>query len=367
MAGLIIDQAGNLYGTASGGGQTNGCFSGCGVAFRLKPSSGGWILTPLYLFQGGQQSGLDGANPEARMVFAADGTLYGTTFDGGGNSCNTSTCGTVFKLSPPATACKSALCGWDETVVYRFIGPPHAGLPINGPLVFDQAGNLYGTARGGPEGYGVIYELTHSGGAWSEDDLADGGNPFTGVIFDTTGNLYGGNQGEGYGGIYQLVHSGSGWTMNPILTVLSGDTGGPPLGGLIFDDSGNLYGSMAGAGPNGGGTVFELSAGTWNFNLLYGLSGEEGPEESLTMDSSGNVYGTTWGDGAYDYGNVFKLSPSANGWVYTDLYDFTGGSDGAYPVSNVVIDAQGNLYGSASRGGSESCSNGCGVVWEITP
>jgi len=211
-----------------------------------------------------------------------------------------------------------------------------------------------------------------SGGTWSEDDLSSGDNPFTGVIFDTAGNLYGGNQGEGYGRIYQLVHSGSGWTMNPILTVLSGDTGGPPLGGLIFDNSGNLYGSMVGAGPNGGGTLFELSAGTWNFNLLYGLSGGGGPEESLTMDSAGNLYGTATYDGAYDEGSVFKLTPSQNGWIYTDLHDFTGGSDGGQPISNVVIDAHGNLYGTASRGGSGPCTsmydgNGCGVVCEITP
>lgn len=374
VAGLAIDHAGSLYGTASGGGKTNdGCETyGCGVAFRLKHSSTGWTLTPLYIFQGGQQAGLDGANPQARMVFAADGELYGTTYTGGGNRCNGITCGTVFKLSPPPTACRNVLCGWNETVVYRFSGNQHAGNPTAGPLVFDQAGNLYGTAGWGPDGYGVIYELTHSGGTWAEDDLAGGDNPFSGVIFDTAGNLYGANQGEGYGGIYQLVHSGSGWTMNPIFTVLGIDTGGPPADGLIFDNSGNLYGSMEGGGPNGGGTLFELSAGTWNFNLLYGLSGAEGPSESLTMDSAGNLYGATFGDGTYNAGNVFKLTPSANGWIYTDLYDFTGGTDGSHPVSNVVIDAQGNLYGTTAYGGSGPCtnmyySNGCGVVWEITP
>jgi hypothetical protein len=101
--------------------------------------------------------------------------------------------------------------------------------------------------------------------------------------------------------------------------------------------------------------------------VLYGFTGSEGPVESLTMDSTGNLYGTTWGDGTHFQGNVFKLSPSGSDWTYTDLYDFTGGSDGGHPVSNVVIDAHGNLYGTASRGGSEACSQGCGVVWEITP
>ncbi len=374
LAGLIADSAGNLYGTASGGGKTNdGCETyGCGVAFRLVRSGTGWITRPLYVFQGGFESGPDGSNPEARMVFASNGVLYGTTKYGGDFRCNDGSCGTVFTLSPPPTACKNALCPWTETVIYRFVGPPDAGIPVNGPLVFDHAGNLYGVALGGPESYGVIYELTRSGETWSEDDLSGGDNPFTGVIFDTAGNLYGGNQGEGYGGIYQLAHTGSGWTMNPILTVLSDDTGGPPLGGLIFDNSGNLYGTMAGSGPSGGGTVFELSAGTWNFNLLYGFTGGGGPEESLTMDSAGNLYGTAIYDGAYDKGSVFKLTPSQNGWIYTDLHDFTGGSDGGLPISNVVIDAQGNLYGTASYGGSGPCTsvyygNGCGVVWEITP
>jgi hypothetical protein len=152
LAGLIMDTTGNLYGTASGGGKTNdGCeTNGCGVAFRLVPSGTGWILKPLYVFQGGFESGPDGSNPEARMVFAADGVLYGTTANGGSYRCNNSSCGTVFKLSPPATACKSALCPWTETVIYRFQGNPYAGVPNGGPLVFDQAGNLFGVAGWGP-------------------------------------------------------------------------------------------------------------------------------------------------------------------------------------------------------------------------
>lgn len=371
LAGLIADGAGNLYGTASGGGKTkDGCVSyGCGVAFRLKRSGAGWVLTPLYVFQGGQQSGLDGANPEARMVFATDGTLYGTTVDGGGNNCNDSTCGTVFRLTPPATACKSALCGWDETVVYRFLGNTHAGLPNGGPLVFDQQGNLYGVANDGPTGYGTAYQLTNNGGTWSENDIASPDQSTAGLVFDNAGNLYGPNGT----GIYQLAHSGSGWQSNQIFYISDFSTqGGNPYGGVVLDSGGNIFASTTLQGPNGGGTVFEISAGTGNFTLLYGFAGHLGPEESLTMDSAGNLYGTTYEDGAYLYGNVFKLTPSAGGWTYTDLYDFTGGDDGRFPISNVVIDAQGNLYGTASYGGSGPCTNqyygnGCGVVWKITP
>ncbi len=364
LAGLIADRAGNLYGTASGGGQINGCQYGCGVAFRLKPSGSGWTLSPLHVFQAGR----DGGKPEARMVFAANGVLYGTTLEGGGNHCYNTTCGIVFKLNPPATTCRSTLCPWSETVIYRFVGVPYAGLPNGGPLVFDQVGNLYGVAAGGPDEHGVVYELTPSGGTWSETDLAGADNSTSGVVFDNAGNLYGSNSGEGYGGVYQLLHSGSGWTGHQLYSIIDVITDGyDTLGGVILDNAGNIYGSTVGEGPGNGGTVFELSAGTWNFNVLYGFNAGTGPEESLTMDSAGNLYGTTWGGGTQFKGNVFKLSPSSNGWIYTDLYDFTGGTDGEYPVSNVVIDGQGNLYGTASQGGSASCSGGCGTVWEITP
>jgi len=373
-AGLILDQAGNLYGTASEGGKNmDGCETiGCGVAFRLKHSSSGWTLTPLYIFQGGQESGDDGANPEASMVFAADGELYGTTYDGGGHQCNDISCGTVFKLTPPPTACRSALCPWNETVIYRFVGQPYAGNPNGGPLILDAQGNLYGVAGWGPDDYGAIYELSNNGGTWSETDLASADNSTSGVVFDNAGNLYGSNEGEGYGGIYQLVHSGSSWRVNQLFNVTEENQGSPINAGVILDSAGNIYAAGLGGGPNGGGTVFELSAGTWNYNLTYGLSGDEGPQASLTMDSAGNLYGTTYADGAYNYGNVFELTPSANGWIYTDLYDFTGGSDGRNPISNVAIDGQGNLYGTASRGGSGPCTNqyygnGCGTVWEITP
>ena len=163
LAGLIMDTAGNLYGTASGGGKTNdGCETyGCGVAFRLVPSGTGWILRPLYVFQGGFEPALTAPILKPGWSSPADGVLYGTTATmEAAITATTTTCGTVFNLSPPATACKSALCPWTETVIYRFVGPPNAGNPVNGPLVFDHAGNLYGVALWGPEGYGVIYELT---------------------------------------------------------------------------------------------------------------------------------------------------------------------------------------------------------------
>ena len=141
-AGLTMDRAGNLYGTATGGGS-----SGNGTVFKLSHKGSGkgsgWVLAPLYSFQGGN----DGATPIARVIFGPDGSLYGTTTYGGIQGCRFGydTCGTVFKLQPPPVACKTALCPWTETVLYRFTGGSDGGHPQNGDLLFDQSGTLYGT------------------------------------------------------------------------------------------------------------------------------------------------------------------------------------------------------------------------------
>jgi hypothetical protein len=364
LSGLIADRAGNLYGTANGGSITaGGCDGayGCGNVFQMKRVGSAWIFKPLYQFQGGA----DGGNPAGRVVFAPNGQLYGTTEHGGGNWCNSATCGTAFKLTPPANICRSTQCPWTETQLHNFTGPPQANWP-NGPVIFDQAGNLYGNAYGGPEEYGVAWELSPNGGSWTETDYSAGYVPRGGLTFDSAGNLWGVNLSVD-GGIYELTPSGSGWNFHQAFLMDFENDGGPPVGGLIFDSSGAIYGSNAYGGVNNGGTIFSWTPGSGNFEVLYSLSGTEGPNESLTMDAAGNLYGATFEDGAYNMGSVFKLTPGDGGWTYTDLYDFTGGNDGANPISNVVIDAQGNLYGTASHGGGGSCNQGCGVVWEITP
>jgi len=198
-------------------------------------------------------------------------------------------------------------------------------------------------------------------------------NPGGGVVFDSSGNLYGesaGAYGNGYGAIYQLSPSGSDWTEQIIYTFTANDDGFAPAGGLIVDSSGNLYGTTASGGHyyHGGGTVFQLtprSDGGWTFTTLYRLSGERncGPKDRLFMDASGNLYGTTYCDGDEAIGSVFKLTPSDGNWTYTSLHDFTGGSDGLYPRSGVILDAKGDLYGTASGGGTYNY----GLVWQITP
>ena len=368
FAGVTLDAAGNLYGTTSEKSESGG---GPGTVFELKPSHGNWVLNNLFTFNGN-----DGYEPWSGVVFGPDGALYGTTFTGGSGS------GVVYSLRPAATACKTALCPWTETVLYQFNGGGDGADPAYGNLTFDRAGNLYGTTPYGgnsPCGWGLVFGLTPSNGGWTESVLYSfcGGNdgefPFSGVILDEAGNLYGttvlsgdGGCGEGcWGTVYQLTPPGAGWKENTLYTFQDGTDGAEPYGGLIFDASGNLYGTTLLGGSGYGGTVFELSpaGGSWTFAVVYAFIGSGGPYSSLAMDGTGSLYGTTYLDGAYGQGNVFKLTPSSGGWTYASLYDFTGGNDGAYPMGSPVLDKNGNIYGTTSAGGA----NGKGVVFEITP
>jgi len=371
-AGLTMDRAGNFYGTTVYGGEgcPNGEPPGCGTLFKLAHRGSGWVLATIYRFQGGS----DGANPHAQVVIGPDGSLYGTTYLGG-TGCDGYGCGTVFKLSPGPNATGS----WKETVLYRFNGSPDGANP-NAAVAFDQARNLYGTTgNGGVYGTGSVFKLTPSDGGWTESVLYsfnngnDGAYPIAGVVFDQGGNLYGttafggGSVGclSGCGTAYQLTPSGSDWIEKVLYRFQGGSDGGYVYAGLIFDGSGNLYGATGFLGSGNGGTVFELtpSGGGWTFNLLYSFTGQSGPWDSLVRDTAGNFYGTTGSDGLYQAGSVFRLTLSNGGWTETDLYSFTGSSDGGDPFSGVILDANGHLYGTAvDRGGY-----GYGVVWEITP
>jgi uncharacterized repeat protein (TIGR03803 family) len=365
-AGVTMDGAGNLYGTASSGGS-----GGDGTVYQLKHKGSGWVFSPLYSFTGGS----DGANPRARVIFGPDGTLYGTTFNGGSDGQ-----GMVFRLRPFARACTAALCPWMETVLHQFAGSPDDGAnPGYGDLIFDDAANIFGTTyRGGAEGDGVIYVLMPAGSGWTESVLHNfgsgngGTHPLSGLVLDNSGNVYGTTvQGglSGHGTVFQLARSGSGWTESLLYSFDNGSDGSFPVAGLIFDQAGNLYGATSDGGTGGQGTVFELTPanGGWTFSVLYSLVAPPGgfqcgPWGTLVMDGEGNLYGTERCNGASNLGTVFKLTSSGGSWTYTSLHDFTGGNDGKYPYSNVVIDAKGNLYGTASAGGA----NNQGVVWEIS-
>ncbi len=356
-AGLSMDRAGNLYGTASEGGSFQGECSdaGCGTVFELIHRNSSWVFSPLYTF-----TGSGGETPQARVVFGPDGALYGTTTFGGAQGF-----GTVFRLAPPAHVCPHVSCPWTETVLHSFTSGTDGMNPQLGDLTFDQAGNIYGTTlMGGSFGYGTVYELLPSNGGWTENVLysfqgnQDGQNPVAGVIFDN-GNIYGTTMRggtDGSGTVYELSPSNGGWTESIIHSFTMASGAYQPWGGLILDSSGNLYGTTY-LGASGGGTAYELrpSNGSWTFSILYGFTGAQGSFASLAMDGAGDLYGTL----AAASIEVFRLTPSGGQWTLTG---FTGNA-GQGPFGSVVFDANGNLYTTASLGGT----HGDGVVFEITP
>jgi uncharacterized repeat protein (TIGR03803 family) len=365
-SGLTISSSGTLYGTTWNGGNGSCPYEECGTVYELSYRNSGWTFKSLYSFT---EDGSTGYYPDAPVTIGPNGSLYGTATDGGsaGN-------GTVFELQPPVTSCKTALCYWTATALHSFQGGVYDGArPDYASLIFDQAGNIYGTTgKGGSTNNGVVYELTPSGGGWSVSLLhsfvnngVGGYDPTLGVIFDSAGNLYGtteqGGTG-GYGTIFELAPYAGTWT-ETILHDFNLSNGSYPEN-LIMDQSGNLYGVATGFGTPIPANVFELTQadGSWIFYNLQIVPNCGDPESGVVMDAAGNFYGTCAGGGAHGYGWVFELSNSGGSWIVTDLHDFTF-SDGYDPGGDLALDASGNLYGTTRAGGNGNN----GLVWEITP
>lgn len=320
--GLISDSVGNLYGTTVSGGGA----AGWGTVYKLAPGAHGkWTETVLHSF-----NNQDGGLPAGNVIFDTAGNLYGITQAGGAHGF-----GTVFKLAPAVNG------NWTETVLHSFNGED--GKSPTSALIFDSLGNLYGTTAAGgninycsPNGCGTVFELVpDTNGKWAHKVLhsftdKDGSVPWSSLVFDAAGNLYG-------------------------TTLEGGDLGSETCLG------------------DGCGVVFKLAPrtdGSWIEQVLHSFHGwADGfyPYAGLIFDAAGNLYGTTW------YGsNVFKLVPRANGkWNETVLHSFNG-KDGSFPSAGLVFDAAGNLYGTTEYGGKlKAChseyGNGCGVVFEVTP
>jgi uncharacterized repeat protein (TIGR03803 family) len=389
VAGLIFDKTGHLYGTTPSGGNTNsGCGDpGCGVVFRLTPTGHGqWKESILYRFTGGT----DGSTPQAGVILDAQGSLYGTTYEGGDTGCGywTQGCGVVFELTPTSHG------QWKEKVLHTFAGAD--GKNPKAALIFDSAGNLYGTTYDGGSGNcfyggcGVVFELTPTrSGDWKERVLYGftggngGGEPAAGLILGAGGNIYGtavigGDSKDGV--VFELARTRRGKWRERVLHSFSGTDGALPVAALILGPSGRLYGTtLSGGSTNcaGGdcGLVFELEPGIdgkWtervlhNFCSAYPCLDGSVPEAGLIRDAAGNLYGTTDLGGANGYGTVFELTRGRNGtWTETLLYDFGqyyGCIDGANPAGDVIFDAVGNLYGTTYGGGT----GGAGVAFKIT-
>jgi uncharacterized repeat protein (TIGR03803 family) len=377
-AGLISDAAGNLYGTTAFGGYPG--HVGDGTVFELVPlSDGGWTETVLYSFK---HSDVDGHGPYAGLTLDTAGNLFGTTVAGGGSI---SSRGAAFELTPQTRGV------WAETILYSFTGKygrdPQAG------LILDASGNLYGTtAAGGVYGQGAVFELTPHAGGWSPrvlhsfaKDGNQGKGPSASLIFDAAGNLYGTTSGggDGYGAVFELKREeGAPWA-EKVLHSFNGKNGKYPEASLILDGAGNLYGTteqggnLSECGGFGCGVVFELSpnsGGGWTEKILHNFTGGKDGASSLgglVFDASGNLYGTAarGGDLSCGYqgagcGVVFKLVPrSYGGWAEDVLYSFKGGNDGAAPAAGLILDAAGNLYGTTVVGGTSDL----GTVFKIVP
>jgi len=345
------------------------------TVYQLIPSGSDWLFSTILVLNN-QGNGL-----VSRVVFGPDNHLYGTAQEGGPYNE-----GAVFKLTPPLGPCKTVACYWTENIIHQFGSGNDGSTPGEGDLIWDQQGNIYGTTiEGGTSNLGTVYEISPQGNSWTESVLysfsgPDGQGPANRLVLDNNGNLFSTTDAGGannYGTIFELSYVvGVGWTQQILYNFQNGDDGQRPIGGLVMDASGNLYGAASDGGSGGGGNIFELSpsGNTWNFQVLYSFNGTSscGPRANLTLDAAGNIYGTTLCDGAFGNGNVFDLANAQNGWQYNSLHDFTGGSDGGWRVySGVTIDANGTLYGTTLRGGNfeGSCAAGpgCGVVWMIKP
>jgi uncharacterized repeat protein (TIGR03803 family) len=383
-AGLIFDSAGNLYGTTAAGGAGQYCYLGCGTVFKLAPGTDGqWTETVLYSFCS-LSSCTDGASPYDALIFDSAGNLYGTTAAGGTGVCFSDGgegCGTVFELTPGSNG------QWTETVLHTFCSADNCtdgAYPYAG-LIFDSAGNLYGTTAdvpinsgtgcypGGP-GCGKVFQLRPGAdGHWAYKALhnfkgKDGATPELGnLIFDASGNLYGTTS---FGGRLSMCINGCGtvfelspnandeWT-EKVLHSFDGKDGTSPLFGLVFDTAGNLYGTTYGGGRFAYGTVFQLTPGAngqWTEKVLYAFDSSDGADlgSGLIMDSTGNLYGSTNIGGANNLGTVFRLSPGAGGKWKETRYSFQTENDGAGPTGNLIFDHAGNLYGTTFGGGNRA-------------
>jgi uncharacterized repeat protein (TIGR03803 family) len=297
-------------------------------------------------------------HPAGSVIMDSRGNLYGTT-----TSSGVSNRGTVFKLTPP----EQFGGNWTARTLHIFRGLPDGEYP-SGNLVMDSEGNLYGTAGGGSQGGGVIFEITAAG---KEKILynfklnkIDASGP-SGLLRDSQGNFYGtaGGGPTNNGTVYELTAAGE----EKVLYSFTGFPDGyTPEGPLVMDTLGNLYGTTFKGGPKFAGTVFQVTpAGVETILHAFEANSTDGqyPYAGLAMDSQGNLYGTTGYGGATGFGTVFEITAEG---VEKILYSFKGGSkDGQLPEASLILDSLGNLYGTTAY--DANLIGPFGTVFELTP
>jgi uncharacterized repeat protein (TIGR03803 family) len=358
---LVMDAAGNIYGSTVSGGDFGG-----GTVFELSPSGSSWKHTVLYSFTGGK----DGGEPYKGVTLDSQGNIYGTAVTGGGGSCEGG-CGVAFKLTNNGGT-------FTYSAMHIFTGGNDGSGPGSG-LTFDQQGNVYGmTPTGGAFGLGTIYQLKPQSGGSYKFNLVhaftggnDGSSGSAGrLVFDHAGNIYGvatvgGALGKGVA--FELTHSQTGWTLTPLYAFQDQPDGALPYGGLLFDKAGNLYGTTYYAGANDVGTVYKLthSNGAWTESVLYSFKGGSdgsSPISTVVSDAAGNLYGTTSdGGSSCACGVIFKLAHGA--WTETVQYRFTGAPNAGFAYNGMISGSGGKFYGATVHGGPSND----GTIYEFTP
>jgi uncharacterized repeat protein (TIGR03803 family) len=335
---LVQGPDGTFFGTASQGGPSN-----AGTVFQVTADG---VVTVLYAFSGGS----DGAYPYAGLVLTADGTFYGTTLQGGDANA-----GTVFQITSSGTLSR----------IYSFSGGGDGGYP-SGALIQASDGSLYGTtSQGGASNAGTVFNVTADGTlstVYAFTGATDGGYPAAGVALGTDGNMYGATLQGGDGGAGTLFQLAPGGTLTVMHAFTGAVDGGYPYAGVIQATDGAFYGTTFQGGAAGLGIVFRASAdGT--FAILHDFTGgSDGayPYAALIQTSDNNFFGTAMAGGAAGAGALFELTPAG---AFTNLYAFTGGTDGAYPVASLTAARDGTLYGSTTSGGAL----GGGTAFRWTP
>jgi len=341
-AALLLGPNSALFGTTFNGGTTNNSIQD-GVVFRINPAGSGHTI--LHAFTNGLA---DGAHPFAGLLWATDGSLYGTSYEGGTN-------GNVFRINADGTG---------FALVHSFAGTD--GSAPRAPLIQGPDGALYGTAYGGPGSAGVVFKLNLDGSGFQVlhafTNTPDGNAPFGGLMLGPDGALYGTTVSggtNGFGTIYRIQTDGN--NSQILHSFAGGSDGQSPMAALCQASDGLLYGTTSAGGTNGVGTVFLLTTNGSGFKVMHTFQGQAGNDGGTAVGSlvqawGNEIYGTTGSGGTNNAGTIFRFAPGGGG--YQVAYSFSGGNDGSDPLAGLVPGAasggSGVLYGTTQNGGAHA-------------